>query len=214
MADEYLQYTAQSVKEAMDAAGRINVAEALGDAAHKQKRNLVSWAAVALLVRYYNIHLTKIPWIDADIPVGASDAAIVIVAVPLLYSFIGFLLYGVADLMRWRFDDNRSFFGPTWQIFFRLTDNIWTVRTQVDPVYREANMDPEQRSKVIEQALANAKFGIDGLMSLQQQGERLTRWKRITVYGWEFAVPLAMGMLALWFALPPFAHQFAKLFGW
>lgn len=212
MADEYKQYTAQDVKRAMEAAERINVAEALGDASHKQKRNLVSWAAVAILVRYYDIHLTKIPWIEADIPAGASDAAIVIVAAPLLYSFIGFLLYALADLVRWRFEDNMSFFRPTWEIFFRLSENIWAVRGQVDPTYRQANMDPEQRSKVIEDALTNAKFGIDGLQSLQRQGERLTKLKRLTVYGWEFAVPLILGSLALWLAISSVMKQLAKIF--
>jgi len=44
----------------LEAAKPINLSEALGDAAHKQKRNLVSWAAVAILVRYYHIDLTKI----------------------------------------------------------------------------------------------------------------------------------------------------------
>ena len=213
MPDDYEIHTAQSVKEAMEAAGRINVAEALGEASHKQKRNLVSWAGVALLVRYYDIHLTKIPWIEADIPAGASDAAIVIVAVPLLYSFVGFLLYALADLTRWRFEDNHRFLEPTWQIFFRLTENIWAVRTQVDPIYKQATMTPEQRSKVIEDALTKAQFGINGLQSLQHQGERLTRWKRFTVYGWEFAVPLILGSLALWLAIPPFARQIAKVFG-
>jgi hypothetical protein len=212
MPEEYKLYNAQNVKAAMEAAGRINVASALGDTAHKQKRNLVSWSAVALLVQYYNIHLTKIPWIDAEIPPGASDAGIVIVAAPLLYSLFGFLLYAVADLKKWRFDDNLNYFEPTWQMFFRLTENIWAVRSHVDPEFRQANINPEQRNQIIEEALTIANHGIDSLQSLQHQGERLTRWKRFTVYGWEVAIPLALGLLALWYAVPPLTKQLARVF--
>jgi hypothetical protein len=212
MAEDYEVHDRLSVKAAMDAAGQINVSDALGDAAQKQKRNLVAWAAVALLANYYNIHLTKIPWIDADIPPGASDAGIVIVAAPLLYSFVGFLVYAIGDIKRWRFNDNHAFFEPAWQIFFRLDQNIWGVRSHVDPEFRQANMDPESRSKIIESALTKANHGVESLQSLQNQGERLTRWKRLTVYGWEIGVPLVLGVLALWEAVPQFFRQITKFF--
>lgn len=211
MAKDAEKYTAQSVKDSIEAAGKINVSEALSEAAQKQKRNLVAWAGVALLVKYYNIHLTKIPWIDAQIPHGASDAAVMIVALPLAYSFFGFLVYAVGDIIRWRFDHKRNFFGPAWDIHFRLTENIWAVRTQTAPNYGQATTNPEQRSKVIEDALESAAFGIEGMRSLQKQGERLTRWKAFTVYVWECAVPLLLGVVALCFAIPPVVKELARL---
>jgi len=197
----------------LEAAKPINLSEALGDAAHKQKRNLVSWAAVAILVRYYHIDLTKIPWIDADIPTDASKAAIVVVAAPLLYSLIGFLIYAIGDIKKWRFDDDWKYLEPTWQIFYRLEHSIAAIKSQLHPIYRQAKLSPEQRNAVIEDALAKVTEGKQSLTVLQHNGQRLTWWKRITVYGWELAVPLFLGVVALFLALPALVSELWRILG-
>ena len=58
---------------------------------------MFAWAGAAFLVAAYNVQIKHIPWIDADISPDSPIAAAVIVAVPLAYSFVGFLLYAIAQ---------------------------------------------------------------------------------------------------------------------
>src|SRR5438067_12674045 len=103
MVDEsHKQYDKNDARDARASAARVNLSEALGESAQKQKRNLLAWSAIAFLVDFYNVDLKHVPWLDVEIPAGRTSAAIAIVALPLLYTFFGFLLYALADLRTWR----------------------------------------------------------------------------------------------------------------
>ena len=121
-----------------------------------QSRGL-GWRSLVSEVLQHPSH--QDPLIDAQIPHGASDAAVMIVALPLAFSFFGFLFFAVGDIIRWRFDHKRNFFGPAWDIHFRLTENIWAVRPRRLRTMVRQPRNPEQRSKVIEDALRARRLG-------------------------------------------------------
>jgi hypothetical protein len=204
-------HNVRSIAEARDAARAINVAQALSETSHKQKRNLIAWAAIALLVHYYDIHLSKIPWLDVDIPEGTSDAGIVIVSLPLIYSFAGFLIYAVSDLVQWQFEFDLKRFRPIWDVLHRLSENLYTVRGQLDDAIRPSHVTPEQSARIIADTMPEVELAVKALKAVQSQGERLTRWKRVVAYGWEFALPLAFGCGALALAVPPLLAELRRL---
>jgi hypothetical protein len=211
MNESHKIFDKQDEQAALLSTRRVNLSEALKENAHKQKRNMLAWAGAAFLVAAYNVHINHIPWIDADISPDSPIAAAVIVAVPLLYSFVGFLLYAIADLRMWRISAEQNWQSPQYNLLFRLQANTHAILSQLDDTQRPAHVVPEQSRKVIEGALEEAKHAVQTLNSLRQSAVTLTALNRLIAYGWEFLLPVIVGLVALYFSLPAFWTSFWQL---
>jgi hypothetical protein len=211
VADEYKQFDDNDAKAARIATAKVNLSEALGESAQKQKRNLLVWAGLAFLVDFYDVHIKHIPWIDTDIPPGSPSAAIAILTVPLLYSFFGFVLYAYADLKRWRISAEQNWLLPQANVLFRLQANTHAILSQLDDTQRPAHVTPEQSRDVIEKASQEALHATGTLESLRKDAVRLTWLNRFIAYGWEFVVPVVVGGFALSRGLPVFWRSIVSL---
>lgn len=211
MGESHKVFDEQDQKAALLSTRTVNLSEALKENAHKQKRNVLAWAGAAFLVAAYNVQITHIPWIDADISPDSPIAAAVIVAVPLAYSFVGFLLYAIADLRIWRISADQNWQLPQYNLLFRLRGNIEAILSQLDDALRPPHVTSEQSRKIIGDALEEAKHAVATLNSLRLSAMRLTVLNRVIAYGWEFILPVIVGLVALCLTLPSFWNSLREL---
>jgi hypothetical protein len=213
MDESFKQYNENDAKEARSSTAKVNLSEALGETAQKQKRNLLAWSGVAFLVDFYNVHINRIPWVDVDIPTGSPSAAVAIVAAPLLYSFLGFVLYAYVDLKRWRISAEQNWLLPQSNVLFRLADNSNAILGQLDDTIRPKHVSAEQSREVIDRAVLEAVHSLDTLRSLRRDAVRLTWLNCFIAYGWEFMLPFVIGGAALSLSLPEFWRSIRHLWG-
>jgi hypothetical protein len=171
----------------------------------------LAWAGIAIVLGFYNITLTHVPWLCVDIPADRQTAAVAIVAAPLAYTFVGFVLYVLSDMKRWRLKTSADFLGNEGRTLFRLNNNCASILGQLVDVVRPPRVTIERSEEVVREALREAEAAMATLRSIRAAATHL-RWLQLAIaYGWELIVPGIIGAFALWLSVPPFLRTVARL---
>jgi hypothetical protein len=209
MSDQSQADNKRDVEAARATAAAVNSAEVLTDTGQKQKRNLLAWAGIAIVLGFYGVPLTQVPWLCLDIPANRQSAAVAVVAAPLIYTFAGFVLYVLSDLKRWRLKADTDFLRVESNTLYRLDANIWRVLSQLDNSVRPAHGTVEQSETIVREALQEAKESMETVRAVRAAAVHL-KWLHVFIaYGWELILPGVIGVFALWLSLPPFLHTVA-----
>ena len=193
--EEQESLSRESVKAARGATRKVNPAEALGEAARRQKRNLLAWSGLAILAQHYHLSIKTVPYFNVELPPGSTGAAAAIIAVPLIYSLIAFMVYAAADLTTWRAGASGDFMQSQWNMVERLGTILWAIQAHVDPTHRNPNLPLADSVRVIEQANREAIPVLKGMQQIRVSMEAVSRLKAWTAFGWELALTL---LIAFW----------------
>ena len=80
----------------------IAFSDPLSDETRKTRTHLLFTAALSVVVKAYELKITKAPWLDLDVPANAPQILEGALSAALCYFLFVFFIYGWQDFRRWR----------------------------------------------------------------------------------------------------------------
>lgn len=192
----------RSAYEAAMAIRGFSLSDALGEHARKLKRNLMVWSGLAVLVTYYSMKLTRVPWFDIELPKGEIDITPLLVFIPLAYSLVSFIVQAWADISLWQTRLDLQVFRGSFNVLHRLNQFLHTIiaSTQQRPTKL---FDWENVALRIKAASKASEMASDAFCKTVGRARRTTRLNALMGYLWEFALPAIVGVLAVAYSVRP-----------
>jgi hypothetical protein len=197
-ATEMNDHSRNDAREAIAQLHAINFADALGETSMRARRALLALSIVAIVFAKYTISVRQIPWLEIPAPVDAAALIPTLLFVAIAYHWVSFALYGLADAIKWETTKDRSIFGSRAQLVYRLAEHIRRFEAAASSIPPGTDLGRwiDTQSQMVADARAVSQSAIDewnGFYALSMRGFWL---KRLTVWIWEIALPLAFGVLA------------------
>ena len=184
----------------------------LSEETRKTRTHLLFVAALAVLVKTYDLKITKTPWLNLDVPENAPQILEGALSFALCYFLFVFIIYAWLDFRRWRLAGEIQLVHGSFDLVLQSREHLRVIELQLNKL----NTDPTLQASVyasIEAAATLLPEALEKLLSLRAELQRLNwlQWFRVTVI--EFALPVALGVFGLTkvaTALLPFVQTVVK----
>jgi hypothetical protein len=168
----------------------------LSEETRKVRTHLLFVAALAVLVKTYDLKITKAPWLDLDVPANAPQILEGALSVALCYLLFVFLLYGWQDFRRWRLAGEIHLVHGSFDLILQSRNDLFAISQHMDKLTVDAPLQAAIRTAVETAALRLP----ESQAKLQTLGSALRRlnwlqWFRVIVV--EAALPIVLGAFAL-----------------
>ena len=168
----------------------------LSEETRKVRTHLLFAGALAVLVKTYDLRLTKAPWLDFDIPANAPQVLDGALAAVLCYLLFVFVLYAWQDFRRWRLAGELHLVHGSFDLILQSRNDLFAVTQHLDKLTTDAPLQEQIRTAVSAAAtrLPEAQSKLQGLKSSLRRLNAM-QWFRVIVV--EAASPIALGAFAL-----------------
>lgn len=193
----------QNKNEAADAVKaqvRFNLTDALGDYSRKLKRNVFAWAALLFVSKYYHLSISKIPWIDVQVPSGQADVLAIVVAVPLVYSIFTFGVQAHADILAWRTRFEEQIAGFAGNAVHRAEAQLRLIAMSLTGEAPARPVPDETWKEAWENARDSINETSKHLTAIWAMARAATRNRIFFAYCWELIVPIVAALATLVYA--------------
>lgn len=184
----------------------------LSEETRKVRTHLLFVAALAVLVKTYDLRITKAPWLDLDVPANAPQILEGALSVALCYLLFVFVLYGWQDFRRWRLAGEIHLVHGSFDLVLHSRNDLFAISQHMDKLTADAPLQAAIR-KAVETAALRLPESQAKLQALGSALRRLNwlQWFRVIVV--EAALPIVLGAFALAkvsSALRPFINAVLK----
>ena len=104
----------------------------LSEETRKVRTHLLFAGALAVLVKTYDLRLTKAPWLDFDIPANAPQVLDGALAAVLCYLLFVFVLYAWQDFRRWRLAGELHLVHGSFDLILQSRNDLFAVTQHLD----------------------------------------------------------------------------------
>jgi len=193
-------------------ASDIAFRDPLSEETRKTRTHLLFSAALAVVVKAYDLKITKAPWLDLDVPANAPQILEGALSVALCYFLFVFVVYGWQDFRRWRLAGEIQLVHGSFDLVLQSREHLRVIALQLDKLAKDQPLQSSVRT-AIESAAAGLPEAQAKLAALHSGLQRLNwlQWFRVLVI--EIALPISLGTFALLkigAALLPFVHTVAR----
>lgn len=184
----------------------------LSEETRKVRTHLLFVSALAVLVKTYDLKLSKSPWLDFDIPANAPQVLDGALSVVLCYLLFVFALYAWQDFRRWRLGGELHLLNSSFDLILHSREDLFRISQFLDKLTSDAPLQENIRT-VVETAAKRLPESQKKIKSLQSSLRRLNwlQWFRVIFV--EAAFPLALAGFAVFkvsAALIPFLSAILK----
>jgi hypothetical protein len=174
----------------------IAFTDPLSDETRKTRTHLLFAATLSVVVKAYELKITKAPWLDLDVPVNAPEVLEGALSAALCYLLFVFVIYGWQDFRRWRIGGEIQLVHGSFDLVLQSRESLRIIALQLEKLQKGDSLEPAIRTS-IEVAAAKLPESQARLASLQSGMKRLNwlQWFRVIVV--ELAFPVALGAFAL-----------------
>ena len=130
-------------------------------------------------------------------PDNPGDLFPTIILVAIAYHLIAFSLYALSDILQWHVNSDAAVFSNRSQLIFRLDQNAFFLADQLKRMPDLTTLShgvPEILDGIREVAADSIK----NYRSFYGRARLAHRLKVFAVWGWEFTLPIVLGLLAAW----------------
>lgn len=168
----------------------------LSEETRKVRTHLLFVGVVAVLVKTYDLRITKAPWLDLDVPANAPQILEGALSAALCYLLFVFVLYAWQDFRRWRLAGDIHLVHGSFDLILHSRNDLFTISQHLDKLTADAPLQAAIRAAV-ETAAQRLPESQAKLQSLGSALRRLNwlQWFRFIVV--EAAWPMALGAFAL-----------------
>lgn len=196
-----------SVKEQLAAkAAGFSLKDALSDHTRLLKRNLMTWSALLFLCKFYNLKLSTIPYFEVTVPADRTDALVVVVFVPLVYTFISFSVHVIADLRTWHLEFNGEIANYCATVLEAA--NQYLGRFQNPQV-----ISTEQGGDLLSQTQKAIKGLVEERDRMITDARAISRLRKFLAYSWESALPALFSLATVFYAREELFDAFGAVLG-
>jgi hypothetical protein len=186
--------------------------DSLSEETRKVRTHLLFVGALAVLVKTYELKITKAPWLDLDIPTNAPQILEGALSAALCYLLFVFILYAWQDFRRWRLAGELHLVQGSFDLILSSRNDLFAIAQHIDKLTADQPLQSSIRAAV-EVAANRLPQSQAKLVSLSSALQRLNwlQWFRAIVV--EAALPIVLGAFGLFkvsSALLPFISAVVK----
>ena len=173
----------------------------LSEETRKVRAHLLFAGTFAVLVKAYDLRLTRAPWLDLDIPTDAPQVLEGALSAALVYFLMAFVVYGWQDFRRWRLAGEIQLVHTIFDQVFDARENLRIIASQLDKLASDPSVLATVRSSI--ERSANALPDLQAnFASLRSALRRISwlQWFRVVVV--EIAFPLTIGAFGMYKVAP------------
>lgn len=174
----------------------IALRDPLSEETRKVRTHLLFVAALAVLVKTYDLRITKAPWLDLDVPANTPQILEGALSIALCYLLFVFVLYGWQDFRRWRLAGQVHLVQGSFDLVLQSRNDLFVITQHIEKLTVDAPLQEAIRTAVEAAAmrLPESQAKLKALDSALFRFNWL-QWFRIVVV--EAAFPIALGVFAL-----------------
>ena len=168
----------------------------LSDETRKARTHLLFVGVLAVLVKTYDLKITKAPWRDLDIPANAPQILEGALSLALCYFLFVFVLYAWQDFRRWRLASEIHLVHGSFDLILKSRNDLFAISQHMDKLTADAPLQAAIRTAV-ETAAHSLPESQAKMESLRSTLHRLNglQWFRVIVI--EATLPVVVGVFAL-----------------
>jgi hypothetical protein len=125
----------------------------LSEETRKVRTHLPFVSALAVLVKTYDLKITKAPWLDLDIPTNAPQILEGAISAALCYLLFVFILYGWQDFRRWRLAGKLHLVNGSFDLILNSRNDFHAITQHLDKLTVDQPLQSSIRAAV--EAAAN-----------------------------------------------------------
>lgn len=125
----------------------------LSEETRKVKTHLLLIGALAVLVKTYDLKVTKTPWLDLDVPANAPQILEGALSATLCYLLFVFVLYAWQDFRRWRLAGEIHLVHGSFDLILSSRNDLFTISQHLDKLATDRPLQSSIRAAV--EAAAN-----------------------------------------------------------
>lgn len=169
----------------------------LSEETRKIRTHLLFVSALAILVKTYDLKITKAPWLDLDVPANAPQILEGALSVTLCYLLFVFLLYFWQDFRRWQLAGEIHIINGSFDLILHSRDDLFAISQHLDKLTADQPLQDTIRTAV-ESAAIRLPESQAKLVSVSSSLRRLNwlQWFRVTVI--EALLPITLGIFGLY----------------
>lgn len=168
----------------------------LSEEARKVRTHLLFAGALAVLVKTYDLKLSKAPWLEFDIPANAPQLLHGALSAVLCYLLFVFTLYAWQDFRRWRLAGELHLVHGSFDLILQSRNDLFAITQHLDELTADAPLQ-EQIRVAVATAATRLPESQSRLQALSASLRRLNalQWFRVIVV--ETGFPIGLGIFAL-----------------
>lgn len=168
----------------------------LSEETRKVRTHLLFVGALAILVKTYDLKITKAPWLDLEVPMNAPQILEGALSAALCYLLFVFILYGWQDFRRWRLAGEIHLVQGSFDLVLQSRNDLLSISKYLEKLTDKYPLQAEVRA-AIEAAAVRLPESQAKLVSLSSALQRLNwlQWFRVIVV--EAALPIVLGIFGL-----------------
>lgn len=184
----------------------------LSEETRKVRTHLLFAGALTILVKTYDLKLSKAPWLEFEIPANAPQLLHGALSAVLCYLLFVFTLYAWQDFRRWRLAGELHLVHGSFDLILHSRNDLFAITQHLDKLTADAPLQ-EQIRVAVAAAAARLPESQSKLLTLSSSLRRLNalQWFRVIVV--EIGFPIVLGIFALtkvFAALIPFLGAATK----
>ncbi|MEP5765544.1 MAG: hypothetical protein ABJ308_13175 [Halieaceae bacterium] len=173
--------------------------EPLTSATELKRRNLIYISSIAILLTVYDLKIKNAPWIDIEVPEGDVNVLLGAVSVALIYVFMVFVFYVIADLRRWYQAGELIRLGSYWDMLQEMSrhNTMVSTHTITPPESRETENLQNAARGYFDEA---TKFGSEieqKIKDVVSQQNVLSNIQCLRLLSIDVGIPLALGAFGI-----------------
>lgn len=184
----------------------------LSEETRKVRTHLLFAGTLAVLVKTYDLKLSKAPWLEFDIPANAPQLLDGALSAILCYLLFVFVLYAWQDFRRWKLAGEIQLVHGSFDLILKSRNDLFVITQHLDKLTVEQPLQDSIRAAITAAARqlpeSQAKLS---LLSPALRRLNALQWFRVVVV--EAAFPIVLGAFALvkvFAALAPFLSAVVK----
>lgn len=168
----------------------------LSEETRKVRTHLLFASALAVLVKTYDLKLSKAPWLDFDIPANAPQLLHGALSAVLCYLLFVFTLYAWQDFRRWRLAGELHLVQGSFDLILQSRNDLFAITQHLEKLTADTPLQ-EQIRVAVTAAASRLPESQSKLQALSASLRRLNmlQWFRVLVV--EAGFPIALGIFAL-----------------
>ena len=184
----------------------------LSEETRKVRTHLLFAGVLAILVKTYDLKLSKAPWLEFEIPANAPQLLHGVLSAVLCYLLFVFTLYAWQDFRRWRLAGELHLVHGSFDLILHSRNDLFAITQHLDKLTADAPLQ-EQIRVAVAAAAARLPESQSKLLALSSSLRRLNalQWFRVIVVEIGFSIVLGIFALTKVFAaLVPFLGAATK----
>ena len=184
----------------------------LSEETRKVRTHLLFAGVLAILVKTYDLKLSKAPWLEFEILANAPQLLHGALSAVLCYLLFVFTLYAWQDFRRWRLAGELHLVHGSFDLILHSRNDLFAITQHLDKLTADAPLQ-EQIRVAVAAAAARLPESQSKLLALSSSLRRLNalQWFRVIVVEIGFSIVLSIFALTKVFAaLVPFLGAATK----